>query len=687
MNFIYPGFLFALSALAIPVIIHLFNFRKFKKIYFTNVRFLREIKQDTQSRSRLKHLLILLSRILAVTFLVLAFAQPYIPTGKGNVMTGVRSLSIYIDNSFSMDALGKSGSLLETAKRKAREIAFAYKASDRFQVLTNDFEARHQRLLNREEFLQMIDDVQTSAAIRKLDEIVSRQTEALNNPEGIEAKTGKFAYEISDYQKTTANPELIKSDTTLSINLVPVVSSQLNNLYIDTFMLTTPFIQLNTANELIVRIRNNSAEAVENIPVKLTINGVQKALSSVKLEANAAIETRLSFTIAESGWQQAELSLTDYPVTFDDKYYFSFNVKDHLNVLAVNGNTVNPYLQALFKNDSYFVLNNASVNQVDYSSFNSYQLIVLNEVKEISSGLGQELKKYMDGGGTVFIFPSPDADLASYRNFLEPIGSNYPVQLLQAEDKIAKIESQHSVFADVFENKKSIPENLDLPVVKKYFQLSKNQKTKEETLLKLQSGNTFLAMNEYHKGSIFLSSVPLHDDYSNLPRHAVFVPIMLKAAFRTSSEIRPSLVIGRDEEVETGNLVSSGENIFHLTNDNLKFDIIPEIKITETKSFILVHDQVKNAGNYAIRFNNAIQSCISFNYDRRESDLSCFTADDLQQIIRKRSDLKLNSVNAESSDLTHAITQLSEGVRLWKYCVILALLFLAIEVLLIRFVR
>ena len=362
-------------------------------------------------------------------------------------------------------------------------------------------------------------------------------------------------------------------------------------------------------------------------------------------------------------------------------------MKDHLNVLAVNGNTVNPYLQALFKNDSYFVLNNASVNQVDYSSFNSYQLIVLNEVKEISSGLGQELKKYMDGGGTVFIFPSPDADLASYRNFLEPIGSNYPVQLLQAEDKIAKIESQHSVFADVFENKKSIPENLDLPVVKKYFQLSKNQKTKEETLLKLQSGNTFLAMNEYHKGSIFLSSVPLHDDYSNLPRHAVFVPIMLKAAFRTSSEIRPSLVIGRDEEVETGNLVSSGENIFHLTNDNLKFDIIPEIKITETKSFILVHDQVKNAGNYAIRFNNAIQSCISFNYDRRESDLSCFTADDLQQIIRKRSDLKLNSVNAESSDLTHAITQLSEGVRLWKYCVILALLFLAIEVLLIRFVR
>ncbi len=687
MSFIYPGFLFALSALAIPVIIHLFNFRKFKKIYFTNVRFLREIKQDTQSRSRLKHLLILLSRILAVAFLVLAFSQPYLPTGKNNVLAGIRGISVYIDNSFSMDALGKNGSLIETAKRKAREIALAYKASDRFQLLTNDFEAKHQRLLNREEFLQMIDEVQTSAATKKLNEVVSRQTEAMNNAEGIDSKTGKFAYEISDFQKSTANPEQLKPDSGLSIYLVQVASSKVNNIFIDTFMLSTPFIQLNTANVLIVKIRNNSSEVAENIPVKLSINGAQKALASVKIEANSSVETRLSFTVADAGWQQAELSLTDYPVTFDDNFYFSFNVKDHLNVLAVNGNIVNPYLQALFKNDTYFIFNNASVNQVDYSSFNSYQLILLNDLKEISSGLAQEIKKYLAGGGTVFIFPSPDADLASYRNFLEPLGSNYPIQLVTEEDKIARIESRHAIFADVFENKKALPENLDLPVVKKYFQLSRNLKTNEETLLKLQSGNTFLSMNEYKKGSLFLSSVPLNEEYSNLPRHAIFVPIMLKASFRTSSEIHPSLVIGRDEQIETGNLFSSGENILHLTNEKLNFDVIPETKMVEDKSFISVHDQVKKAGNYAVTDNRGIQSSIAFNYDRRESDLSCLSPDELQQIIQKRSDLKLNAVNAESGDLAHAIMQLSEGVRLWKYCVILALLFLAMEVLLIRFVR
>src|SRR5438477_8036061 len=116
MQFVYPSFLFALSAVAIPIIIHLFNFRKYKKIFFTNVRFLQEIKQDTKSRSQLKHLLILLARLLAVIFLVLAFAQPYLPLAKTAAIRGLRDVSIYIDNSFSMEAVGKSGSLIEVAR-------------------------------------------------------------------------------------------------------------------------------------------------------------------------------------------------------------------------------------------------------------------------------------------------------------------------------------------------------------------------------------------------------------------------------------------------------------------------------------------------------------------------------------------------------------------------------------------
>ena len=86
MQFIYPAFLWALAALAIPIIIHLFYFRRFKKVAFSNVKFLQEVKEETSMRSRLRNLLVLLVRCLALAALVFAFAQPFIPSEKDVVL-------------------------------------------------------------------------------------------------------------------------------------------------------------------------------------------------------------------------------------------------------------------------------------------------------------------------------------------------------------------------------------------------------------------------------------------------------------------------------------------------------------------------------------------------------------------------------------------------------------------------
>ena len=146
MQFLFPYFLWALAAIAIPIIIHLFQFRKFKKIYFTNVRFLKEIKEETTNRNKLKNLLILLSRILAVMALVFAFAQPFIPKGEA-VKSGVNYVSLFVDNSFSMTAARNDIPLLDYAKDKARSIIKAYDEKDKFQILTHDFEGKHLRFV------------------------------------------------------------------------------------------------------------------------------------------------------------------------------------------------------------------------------------------------------------------------------------------------------------------------------------------------------------------------------------------------------------------------------------------------------------------------------------------------------------------------------------------------------------
>jgi hypothetical protein len=180
IRFLNPQFLFALSLISIPIIIHLFNLRRFKRVLFTNVKFLQELKEETTRLSKIKHLLVLASRILAITFLVLAFAQPIIPLANNSISKAEKVVSVYIDNSFSMDAITKEGSLLEVAKKKAREITLAFSPSTRFQILTDDFEAVHQRLLSRDEMLIEIDRVKSSPLSKPFSEVILRQQEALS---------------------------------------------------------------------------------------------------------------------------------------------------------------------------------------------------------------------------------------------------------------------------------------------------------------------------------------------------------------------------------------------------------------------------------------------------------------------------------------------------------------------------
>jgi hypothetical protein len=200
MHFLYPAFLFALFTLAIPVLVHLFNFRRYKKVFFSNVQFLKEVQEQQASRRNVKERLILAARMLALAFLVLAFARPFIP-GKETADAGKQQLvSIFVDNSYSMQTLNREGSLLDEAKQKAKQIASAYSINDRFQLLTQDFEGKHQRLLNRDEFNDAVDAVKISPQSRSLAQITARQQSLL----GMTPGAVKRSYIISDFQKNIA---------------------------------------------------------------------------------------------------------------------------------------------------------------------------------------------------------------------------------------------------------------------------------------------------------------------------------------------------------------------------------------------------------------------------------------------------------------------------------------------------
>ena len=218
MQFLFPYFLIASLTIAIPIIIHLFYFRRFKQVYFTNVRFLKEVKEESSARSKLRNLLVLLARCLAFLALVFAFAQPFLPQ-QSAVKQGEKAISIYVDNSFSMSSMSEDAPMVEKAKQRAREIVNAYATDDRFQIITSEMEGRHLHLVSKDDALGLIEEIKIAHSSPKLSDVFNKQKQVLQTA-GTEHK---IIYEISDFQKKNADIAAIK-DTVLDIKLVPLTS-------------------------------------------------------------------------------------------------------------------------------------------------------------------------------------------------------------------------------------------------------------------------------------------------------------------------------------------------------------------------------------------------------------------------------------------------------------------------------
>jgi hypothetical protein len=673
MHFTSPLFLFALLSLAIPVIIHLFNFRRYQKVYFSNVQFLKEIQEQQASRRNLKERLILASRLLALLFLVFAFARPYIPGNNAANAGKQQVVSIFVDNSYSMQTLNKEGTLLDEAKRRAKEIVSAYNINDRFQLLTQDFEGKHQRLLSKDEFNEAVDAVKISPQSRGLQQIVSRQQSLLNT----QRNAIRSAYLLSDFQKNITDAKAIKADSAIHFNLVHLKASALPNVAVDSVWLLTAVHRPGESEKLVVRLHNYAGEKAEKIPLKLLINGAQKALGSFTINPGSVQNDTLAFSGLQSGWQRAEIQLQDNPVTFDNQFYFTFNVKQQMPVLLIDGDTANPFLKAVFDTDPFFAAKRVDDGNVDYAALGTYPLIVISDIKAISTGLSQQLKTYVSQGGTLMVFPSADADIANYRAFLQPMGVAYPEKLITETSRVSAINLQNPVFKNIFE---SYPQNPDLPTVKKYYQLNSSN-SRGENLMELPGKQSFWADYSRGKGKVYVSAVALNDDFSNLPRHALLVPVMFRIALLSGHDQPLFYTLGEDESIEMPPVQSSEKQLLKLVKGNLT--IIPDVRQQEGSTLLYVSDQLQETGNYELKKQDSTLSVLAFNDNRKESDMSYLTGDNLKQIFPQAG----NILQPGQASIKGEVSELNFGLQLWKLCIILALIFLAAEILLIRYYK
>jgi len=678
MNFLFPTFLIGLAAIAIPIIIHLFNFRKYKKVYFTNVQFLKELKQESDSKSKLKEWLILAMRILAIACLVFAFAQPFIP-GKSKAVQGEKAISIYIDNSFSMESTNKKGTLLENAKEYATEIVNTFNASDKFQLLTNDFEGKHQRFVSKEDFIEQLNEVKISSATKSLNDVLKRQQDFLQNS----SSKNKRIFLLSDFQKNTSVFNKSDIDNSIVVNCIPITSSEVSNVYIDSVWFETPVQQFGTQQIIHATIINKSAKDIENGTLKLFINNTQVSLSSFNVSAGNKKDASISFTVKSKGINKGILKIEDYPITYDDDFYFSFNAQTTINALVINGKETKTSgnFKSLMQNDSLFVYQENNESSIDYGVFSKTNIIVLNELNTLTSGLTSALQKFVTNGGSLVVFPNKKSDLESYNTAFQNLQLPQITKLDTVNTKTLIINFEQGLYEGVFDK---IDQRIDLPKVFEHFEFTKITNSNSQSLVLLQNGQFLISLNPLGSGKIYLFSIPSDESCSNILKHALFVPTLIKMSILS---LKPSPVYYKtavNEAIVLTTNANFSDNPLHIIKDDKKIDMIPEHRLMNNATMLFTQNQITEAGHYEVFENTSSMKDLAFNFDRKESDMNFMTKDDLQKQIDEKGLKNLQIIEPNEKTLTNALQEVNDGKKLWKLFLILALIFLAAEILIIR---
>jgi len=683
MMFVYPAFLWALAAVSIPIIIHLFNFRRYKKVYFTNVKFLKEIQHQSKSKSRLREILVLLARCLAICCLVIAFSQPIIKDKNTVILnSGAKDISIYLDNSYSMENVNKQGPLLEVAKTKAKEIVKAFSNGDKFQIITNDFEGRHQRFTSKEDVLNIIDEIKISSSVRFFSDVFKRQSEFLKSSNLV----NKNLFAISDAQKSTFNLNEINNDTSVKLTLVPLMANETNNLYIDSCWFESPLQQKGFIQKLHAKIVNNGNATIEIGSAKLYLNKQQIAISSFSVEANSTTEIKFTFDCKQEGINYGSIKIEDYPITFDDELFFAFNSKVNISVCVINGKDQNSEnsITNLLKSDSLFKSTIFSEQAIDFSMFKTSDVIFLNQLSELSSGLMTELLKFSEVGGSIVFIPSQNLSLINFNQSLSAFNLPNFITSDSSSLKVDKIESASTFYSGVFEK---INDRMNLPTITKHFKIQTLSKMDFEGILTLQNSDVFFGESKKNNATVYLITSPLNEKCTNFSKHALFVPTLYQICFNSVKALPLFYNVSSNVLITIKNDITLKDQPVHIKQVSGNFDIIPESRLINNALSLFPHNQINIPGFFEVLRNNTLLIPLAFNYSRKESDLNCLNNEQLNKIINDKTFTNINIIENTANELTSFIQQGTEGKRLWKLFIILTLLFIAAEVAILRLLK
>jgi|GEM_PF-73444 len=643
MQFKHPEILYFLFLLAIPILVHLFQLRRFQKEYFTNVRFLKELSMQTRKSSKIKKWLLLATRLLLLACLIVAFAQPFFKAkdddNKGNEMV------ILLDNSFSMQAKGSKGELL---KRAVQDILENTPENQQFSLITNTNVWWDTDVKSIQKDLQNL----------KYSDVPFRPDFLLTKAQAKNPNTGKDVVVITDAVNLDSK-DISKFDGKSPTYFIIPEAENTNNVSIDSV-----YISQVMDNFYEVKVDMEAFGNVENdVPISLYNGKSLTAKTLVKFDSNKKKSS--TFTIPKKDFH-GYVSINDNSLMYDNNYYFSISKPQKSNVTVIGDTAKNSFLARIYTDDD-FNFTSSELRTLDYNSLDKQDAIILNEVKDIPQALITTLKTFYAKGGNVVMIPAQDSSMQNLNSLMAALCGSQFKSMNSNERQITKIAFDHPLYATVFEKK---TDNFQYPKANTGFTLGGSALP----VLSYDDQTPFLASVSNKLGNVYVFTAAINKTNSNFQNSPLIVPTFYNMAQNSGKTGISAIMIGENQSLLLDALLSKDEV---LTVKNETSDFIPMQQLLNNKVKLSFGDYPEEAGNFAVYKNDKNLKNISFNHARTESNLS------LQNKAIADDFTAADSVATVYNDIKSERT----ANELWKWFIIGTLIFLLTELLIQKFIK
>ncbi len=688
MTFLNPAILFGLLAASIPIIIHLLNLRKLKKIDFSTLQFLKELQKNKIRKIKIKQWLLLALRVLIILAIVTAFARPtLVGVSIGGTTSAAKTTAVFIlDDTFSMSVVDQNGSYFNQAKEAIKNILTQFEEGDEFGLVFVSHQPNEIEMTsNLNKFKQEIDAAEISYASGKLNNAIIKAAQLIGEAQNF----NKEIYLLTDFQKgRLANENEIislKEQLGEQVRLYAFNYSgkEVFNFGIDELKINTQIFEKYKPIKFDAVVKNYSDRAKDNLVVSLFINGERLAQQSINLNPGESKTANLEATAKTFGYNEALVEIEEDDVLEDNKRFTSFYIPEKISVLILADNTSDTKLvEAALKSVSekgYFDLTVRKIDQISGAQLNNVQVMILTSSNFISSR--EKLNQFLSSGKGIVIFPSSEVNPTGFINSLSAIGISSAGGFVKSEKgqsfHFGETDFNHPIFENIFMDEKK--KQVESPEIYSYIRINPGGKGK--SVIKLEDESSFLSEYSFGEGKVLLfCSAPVFS-WSDFPIKSIFAPLVTKSVMYLSAFLKSDAIY------------LAGETI----NVNVSERTLPQIKVVRPdnrEDFINMEENQRTdfisysstllAGSYKFFSGEKLLASANVNPDPAESIVEYLSENEFDDYLEQINFSGRYISIDKNENPSQMILQARFGSELWRYFVLIAILLALVEMTVAR---